>query len=572
MAAFCLLHAETVKFLAALKNGTIDPAKLILMSSEQRRNLFESIVGKDNAKEVNRLLEAKLILKDQKRGMVSWAKQVAGLSQKSRTDMISRIERMDKVLNATSAHSFLEDLAAQKLGTEITFDEAKAVSDLSRDVADSRSKIMPTDPPGSPSRLKYGADYVAMQNLVHDLKNSNDQLTLQDLKDRPLSVAGKAAKELPGLAKSLKASFDDSYAGRQGFRAIFTNPAIWGKNFIQSFVDIAHSLAKPGADTSVMDAVKAEIFSRPNAMDGTYANMKLDVGINAEEAYPTSLPSRIPGLGRLYSASQNAYSGMALRMRADIADEVVTAAKNNGVDFSDPRQAESLGRLVNSLTGRGSLGKFDKVAGAVNVWFFSPRSLKASFDFLTLHAADDMTIYARKLAAQNLLRVTAGIATIMGVANTLWPGSVELDPRSADFGKIRIGDTRFDITGGMASLATLAARIVTLSSKSSTTGQVHPLNSGKFGSQSALDVAVSFATNKTSPAGSVLIDLLKGKTFSGQKPTVSGELYNAFVPFPITNVQEMMSDPNAANPLLGELADAFGIAVNTYAPVKKAAH
>lgn len=573
MAAWCLLKSETDKFLTALRDGTVDPEKLIDMSSAERRAFFAKLIGEDNAKEVNALLEAKLLLKDQKRGMVTWAKQIAGLSDTAKADLVSRIERMDKVLDPTDEHSFLADLAAKKLGVdgEISFDEAKAVSELSKKVTDSRAAINETDPVGSPSRLEYGANYVALQNLVHDLKNSASATTLEDIKQHPLQSAGRAAVSLPGLAKSIMASFDDSYAGRQGFRAIFTHPTLWAQNFVHSLEYIAKSLGKPGTDHSIIDGVRAEIFSRPNAIDGTYKAMKLDVGITSEEAYPTSLPARIPGIGRLYSASETAYNGMAMRLRADIADQVIATAKNSGIDLSEPRQLESLGRLVNSLTGRGSLGQFEKVGKAVNVWFFSPKSLKASFDFLTLHAGDDMTVYARKLAATNLLKVTAGIATIMGVANALWPGSVEFDPRSADFGKIRIGDSRFDITGGMASLATLAARIVTLSSKSSTTGRVNKLNSGKFGSQTALDVAVSFATNKASPAGSILIDYLKGQTFQGTKPTVLGELANAFVPFPVSNVQQMMSDPKAANPILGEIADAFGINVNTYAPTKKQA-
>jgi hypothetical protein len=137
---------------------------------------------------------------------------------------------------------------------------------------------------------------------------------------------------------------------------------------------------------------------------------------------------------------------MAIRLRADIADQVLKVASNNKVDLTDKRQLESLGRLVNSLTGRGHLGQFEKVGKAVNVLFFSPKSLKASFDFLTLHATDDMTAYSRKQAAKNLLKVVAGMALLMGLANVLWPGSVEFDPRSADFGKVKIGDTRFDIS------------------------------------------------------------------------------------------------------------------------------
>lgn len=570
---FCLPQDASKKFLSAIREGRIDPAKLVTMSSEERRTFFKDIVGEDNAKEVNAQLESKLILKDQKRGMVTWAQKVSGISETVRRDMIARIEKLDRVLDADNAHNFLEDLAAKRLGTDISFEEAKNVASMSRQLAEAKDALTETDPAGSPSRLNYGAKYVALQNYMHELKLTNSKPTLKDavdaVKESPVRAASSALSQLAGIAKGLKASFDNSFGGRQGFKAIFTNPTLWADNFVRSFGYIARQVRRAPADDTVMNAIKADIFSRPNALDGTYRKMKLDVGLDTEEAYPSALPERIPGIGRLYKASEVAYNGMAMRLRADIADQVIAIAKANGHDLTDTLNIESLGRLVNSLTGRGHLGSLEKVGKTVNTLFFSPKSLKASFDFLTAHATDEMSSYARAQAAKNLLKVSAGIATIMATANALQPGSAELDPRSADFGKIRIGDTRFDISGGMLSLATLAARLVTLSTKSSTTGRVTPLNSGKFGAKTGLDVAVDFTMNKASPLAGVLIDVLKGRDHEGKKPTILGEAKNLLVPLPVTNVQELMSNPKAANPLLAEMADAIGFVTNTYSATPK---
>jgi hypothetical protein len=570
---FCLPKEFTSKFLNAIKDGTINPEKLIDMSSEERRSLLGEIVGKEHAKEVNAMLESKLLLKDQKRGMVSWAKRVAGITEATRNDMISRIEKMDRVLDASDQHSFLEDLASKKIGTDISFEEAKNVAALSRKVVETREAIKASDPVGSASRLDYGAKFVALQNYVHELKLTNSKASIagimEDVKQSPAGAAGKAISQLAGIAKGLKASFDNSFGGRQGFKAIFTNPTIWADNFIKSFGYIGKQLLNKASDNSVVDAVKADIFSRPNALDGTYKAMKLDVGLDTEEAYPSALPEHIPGIGRLYKASEAAYNGMAIRLRADIADQVIAMAKANDHDLTNQLNVESLGKLVNSLTGRGHLGSLEKVGKSVNALFFSPKSLKASFDFLTLHSTDEMSAYSRAQAGKNLLKVTAGIATIMAVSNALQPGSAELDPRGADFGKIRVGDTRFDISGGMLSLVTLASRILTMSSKSSTTGKVTPLNSGKFGSQNGLDVLVTFATNKVSPIAGVLLDLLKGQDHNGNKPSVVGEASNLLMPLPVSNVQELMTNPKAANPLLAEMADAIGFVTNTYSPRQK---
>src|SRR3990167_9762653 len=128
--AFCLPKFESEKFIAALRGGKIVPEKLMVMSSAERRTYFESIVGKDNALEVNALFEQKLLLKDQKRGLVSWAKQVSGIKEATRRDLLSKIERMDKVLTPENERAFLNDLAAKRLGTEITFEEAAEITNL----------------------------------------------------------------------------------------------------------------------------------------------------------------------------------------------------------------------------------------------------------------------------------------------------------------------------------------------------------------------------------------------------------------------------------------------------------
>jgi len=40
------------------------------------------------------------------------------------------------------------------------------------------------------------------------------------------------------------------------------------------------------------------------------------------------------------------------------------------------------------------------------------------------------------------MRAVLGTAAVLTIAKALKPGSVEDDPRSADFGKIKIGNTR----------------------------------------------------------------------------------------------------------------------------------
>ena len=175
-----------------------------------------------------------------------------------------------------------------------------------------------------------------------------------------------------------------------------------------------------------------------------------------------------------------------------------------------------------------------------------------------------MSIAVRNEAMINFVKVVGGTAAVLMVAKAFMPNSVEKDPRSSDFGKIRVGDTRFDVTGGAGSIITLAMRLATLSSKSSTTGQINSLNSGEYGAQTEVDVFVNAAENKLSPLASVIVDLMLGKDFQGNKPTLAGETNNLFTPLPITTFEELSANPNSANIIIAMLADMLGINTNTY--------
>lgn len=554
--AFCLPPKDADKFKNSIISGEIDPVKLADMSSAERHAFFAEKFGEDAAAPMNTLLESKLLLKNQQAGMINWAQRMMGQNKPAQRDMISRIQNMKEVLTPKDENAFLEDLAAQRLGLHVSYEEAKTIADLSSKVSETKAAM---DKGGD--RMEYGRTVVALKNQVEDMIRESRKMKWEDVKKNPLAGAGKFASAVAGNAKSLKASLDDSAIFRQGWKVLWTHPEIWQKNARQSFGDMVKAF---GSD-QVMNEVNADIVSRP-----TYDLMKdagLAVGVN-EEAYPESLPEKIPGFGKAFRASEHAYNAFVRRTRADVFDKYIDIAKNSDVTL-DKQELQSIGKLVNSLTGRGNLGALEPVANVVNNVFFSPRFLKSNIDTLLLHPTDTMSTFARKQAAINLLKIIGASAAILATAQAVKKDSVDWDPRSANFGKIKVGNTRFDVSGGMASIITLAAREATQSTKSSTTGNVHPLNSGKYGSQTGEDVLVNFFENKLAPLSSFVKDLLKGKTSQGEKPTVGNEAVNLLVPMGVTNYMELKNDPNSANILTAMIADSLGIATNTYGDSKK---
>ncbi len=567
----CLPKEFADKMLVALREGKIVPEKLIDMSSAERRTFFRDIVG-DNAQNVNALFEAKLLLKDQKRGMVTWAKQLTGISEAVKKDMISKIDRMKEILTPVTEKAFLADLVAKKLGVDVTLPEAKVIANSVKDIQVRRQAIPEDSPVRSKERMEYGTAKVLLKEYLDALKLKDPRGRLEKLKDWILNP-GKIVVEIAGITKSLVATLDNSFFGRQGIKAFLTpftgGTVVWARNFIKSWGDIVKALV--GRDPMI--AIRADISSRPNALNGKYDAGKYDVAVKFEEVFPSSVPGKIPIFGRVFKAAEAAFNGAALRMRADMADILIRRAERQGVDVLDPTEAGPMGKLVNSATGRGAIGGLEAIGGKLNVLIFSIKFFKSNLDFLSAHIFDkSFSPFARKQAAWNLLQVVSNVGLILFIAEQLWPGSVTWDPRSANFGKIKIGNTRFDVTGGMSSIVTLASRVIPTRHngewgfwfRSSVTGDIYRMNEQRFGARTVLDTIENFAENKLSPMAGIFRDIARGQNFQGEVPTVGNIALQALTPISTQTFFELRDDPNSADLLLSMILEGLGISANTY--------
>lgn len=578
MATFCLIKPLADAFKKALHEGKIDPQKLADMTSTERRNFFESIVGEDNAVKVNTLFEQKMLVKDFQRGMIAWAKEVSGLKPEVRRGIIDRIERLDeRILNPADQKAFLEDLAAKKLGTEVTFEEAKKITEISKTLSEKKQAYDPSTEKwkSEEDRLAYGMARVEMQNFLdyvkdpyHDMKaietiKAKGADALEMVAKRPftgvLRLGGRTVKDLADLSVSMVATLDNSFLGRQGLAILQTHPTKWLAGAQQSYKNIVMEFGGKNA----MDALRADIYSRPNAMNGKYELGKiLDPN---EEQFPSSFPEKIPGLGRVFKASESAFKGSALRMRADTFDLLLKKAEELGKDTKDKTEVQSIGTLVNSLTAKGSFGK-NGVGPITKAVLWAPKMLKASFDVLTAHTVDyamgNMSSFAYREAWKNLFKIAAVTATVLAIAKAHDPDSVETDVTSSDFGKIKWGNQRIDITGGKASLLTLAARLLTGKSKSSTSDAINEYGTG-FGQKTRFDAVIDFLTNKVTPSARVVVDLLKGQTFEGKAPTLMGEIKDLYTPLPARNAVDFVKDPSWER-AAGFVLDFHGFSGNNY--------
>ena len=101
---------------------------------EQRTALFATAVGIAKATMVNEQLEAKVLLPNQKMGLLRWLKAERDVNPKSRKEIRREIDSLDRFLYGRDLERFMERLAELRSGSGVTFAEAAEITRLSRGV------------------------------------------------------------------------------------------------------------------------------------------------------------------------------------------------------------------------------------------------------------------------------------------------------------------------------------------------------------------------------------------------------------------------------------------------------
>lgn len=554
--SFCLPKEFATKFLNALKDGKIVPEKLIAMTSEERRAFLEPIVGKADVHEVNALLESKIILKDQKRGMVSWAKKTAGLTPAARTDLISKINKMDKVLNAKDEATFLEDLASKKLGTEVSFEEAQKIAEIAQEATKTRTAV--EQDPSKGNILAYGEQAIKLADYVGSLK--------------PPAESSLGSKLVGGIniPRTLTTVGDWGWTFRQGW-GMMSRPQLWQglyKSFGYTFKD------------KNFQQLRAQVVGDPayELLKGKLRMPAVTEKLSGkEEEFMNQFTGRLPVLKQIERGQQ----GMATFVRFSVAKKMLRDAKLAGEDISKGSQAVTdIANSVNNFSGSGNIGTGDKYANTaplLNATLFSARKISATLNMLDPRTYLDprISMTARKASLRNLMGsvgITLGALYIAKLAGA----QVSLDSKSSDFLNVKFGKFHIDLTGGNKTYAVLISRLIQNQSTSSTGKTV------KFGvgykPQTRGSTLADFGRNKLAPLAGVVADWLLGpipshdpstavalfgKPQKGTPFDLKREAVGASVPMIVDLVvQGVKEDPR--NLLIGALFDYFGNSAQIY--------
>ena len=606
---FCLTAEFVEKMKQAIKSGKLNPEKLNNMTSAERRNFLADIIGKETAEQVNLLFEKKTLLKNQERAMYDWAREITGLSKAEKEATLAKIKQTfadkDRRLyepkeNENFLNEITSDIYSKKYKTEVSLEEAQTITEMAQDLKVAKEQINPDFTwKSEEGKFKAGASERALVNYTNSLKSEATKKGLiNPFKETGIGNKAEAMIENSRISTNFIAQTsrgivagiaDNSFWGNQGIKVLWypKTTRIWAKDFFKSFIDIGKILTsgvKKGEE--IRDGVYADYYTRQNRLNGKYnakiegggkIDKRLDIGTGEEEISTDVMTklgqipiiSKIPILkqgfelvARGAKAANVAYEAGAMRLRMDVADKYYEWSEKAGKDMTNNHEVGSINTVINSLTGRGGIGAFEKAGKQINWVVFSVKFAKSNIDFLTAHWLDpNISVNAKIIATKNLLTVVSMIGTTLVIAKTLDPNSTDLDLRSSKLGKI-YGQ---DITGGMASYLTLTSRIATQATKSSTTGIVSPLGNG-YGQMNGVNIFEQFLENKTSPIATVVKDLMKQETFNKKKPTLLTELQGLTTPIGVSNTIDIYNEKNSnlLLMLIGSGLNLVGFNKNVY--------
>lgn len=304
---------------------------------------------------------------------------------------------------------------------------------------------------------------------------------------------GEAVLDVLNAPRQILTAYDVSAPLRQGVVLFPGHPGRWG----QSTVTMFKALAREGSAQAVDAGIRSDRnFVRFAARHPAGSSKNLFIadlsrgarGISGqEEQFMSRLATKIPGIRQ----SQRAYVTFLNKLRFDVMTDVVEGWERAGVQFTD-NDLDELALFINRATGRGSLGPLNDFAPILNTTFFAPRLLASRVQ--TPLSLGSSSALVRKQAALDLTKFVGTGMTVLSLA-ALAGANVELNPRSSDFGKIRMGNTSLEFWGGFQPLARYGAQLA-LGERKIVSGK----NRGDIVPQPGIDTLTRFMRSKLSPS------------------------------------------------------------------------
>ena len=294
-----------------------------------------------------------------------------------------------------------------------------------------------------------------------------------------------------------------------------------------------------------------------------------------EESFASKLASRIP----FVKWAEAGYVNLLNKARVDVGSSCLDKWVRAGVNVDDDF-IRMWGQVVGQLTGRGDLEAIRGFLPVMNSFLFSPRlqlaRVQLPFTYLQCWKNPAYRPIAREMT-RNIVAFVAGNATLIGLGAMAMKVygkdkiSVEFNPLSTDFGRIKMGNTRVDFSGGFIPYIRLIAQLIT-NRKITAAGELRSLDDWPYGGR--WGQITSFAEMKFSPVASAVRDIMQGHDAMGNPiewtpKGIGAEAYKRLTPMVIQDTIDAINEHGLVEgSIYGTLA-FFGATVMTYEPTTK---
>lgn len=388
------------------------------------------------------------------------------------------------------------------------------------------------------------------------------------LKNRPMTEkVMDSFVDVVNLPKSLMASGDLSAPLRQGSVLGFSHPIIGAKSFAEMMRQAFSEKKAIDWLTRLRTSPEYQVMKKA----GLYISEPTVKLAAKEEQFISNLASKIPGWGRIVKGSERAYGGFLNKLRVDVFSQFHDALVNEGFSGEQlQNELKSYADFVNNASGRGGLGKYSMATPLLNGFFFSPRYAISRFNLLNPIKYIQMSPMAR-VQALKTVGTYIGIGAMTLAIAKAGGAEVNADPRSSDFGKIKIGSTRFDVWAGLQQWVRLISQLAT-GKKTTLAGKVVPLG-GTNKADTRLDVVERFLRSKASPTAGAAMDVLSGSNVVGQPITYKFKDFNSFsntkegqliVPLWMQDISDAAQNGSPGMAAASGLGSFFGVGVQNF--------
>lgn len=323
------------------------------------------------------------------------------------------------------------------------------------------------------------------------------------------------------------------------------------KEFYPAFRDMFRFFA----NKEVYDSAMQSIEQHPKYLQAREAGLFLPKSASgADEEFLDSYIGDIPkmtGIPMAAAASKRAYTGFLNKLKFDVYNNMTDRAKDLGYKLfeaneKDPvgvasKEAKGIANFINTFTGRGDLGRLNKMTNELNLLLWSPRMIASRVQMFTSPKLYmDLPKEMRLEGLKGLLAI-ASLGTIIDTAASYAGAKVSTNILSTDFGKSRFGTHLIDPWGGFQQYIVGAARFLAGKTDSS-----QPTNRA--------EIAGRLLANKESPIASLAHTLLTSKftgksddpatagnltTQYGQKSSIQREIVQKFLPIFAQDLQDL---------------------------------